>query len=215
MKECQECRNELVYSGRGRPPTQFCSRKCKDASRHKTRRAAAVDEKGERRCPVCESVIPDTVTLKAVCCSRTCGVTYQNRVRAEKKLARIKAEARRCIRCDDPIDPYRHGATKFCSTECKKLEMGARWRAKSPGYMRQYMYGLSEEMFQELLTAQDGACAICRSTEWPGKNNAPHVDHCHTTGAVRGLLCGRCNVGLGQFKDDVQRLRAAIAYLER
>jgi hypothetical protein len=65
-----------------------------------------------------------------------------------------------------------------------------------------------------MLAAQDERCAICRSPDWPGKDSRPHVDHDHETGRVRGLLCGLCNNGLGQFKDDPARLRAAADYLE-
>jgi hypothetical protein len=75
-------------------------------------------------------------------------------------------------------------------------------------------FGLSVEDYDALLASQGGVCAIC------GKhpNDAPkrfHVDHDHATGAVRGILCHTCNQGLGQFKDDVARMRAAVAYLER
>ena len=59
-----------------------------------------------------------------------------------------------------------------------------------------------------MLIAQSGRCAICTD---PMTN--PHVDHCHSSSTVRGLLCTNCNVGLGQFKDDPTRLLAAVAYL--
>lgn len=71
-------------------------------------------------------------------------------------------------------------------------------------------HGITVERYEELLQQQDGACAICKGTT--GKNLA--VDHCHTTGRIRGLLCTRCNPGLGYFCDDISLLSAAIEYLE-
>lgn len=41
-----------------------------------------------------------------------------------------------------------------------------------------------------------------------------HVDHCHTSNKVRGLLCGGCNVGIGMFREDKAIFLAALAYLE-
>ena len=73
-------------------------------------------------------------------------------------------------------------------------------------------YGLSEEQLSEL-EARDPVCAICGSDMSGDRNKA--VDHCHETGRVRGLLCRSCNTGLGNFKDDPKRLRAAIRYLAR
>ena len=65
-----------------------------------------------------------------------------------------------------------------------------------------------------MLAAQGGRCAIC-GTDKPGGKGSFHVDHCHVGGEIRGLLCHSCNIGLGQFKDDRERIQAAIAYLER
>ena len=70
-------------------------------------------------------------------------------------------------------------------------------------------YGLDKATFERLDSTQGGLCAICR------RNPAAHVDHDHTTGRVRGLLCFRCNGGLGQFNDDPMTLAMAIAYLDR
>lgn len=58
--------------------------------------------------------------------------------------------------------------------------------------------------------SQGWACKICNRIP----ENKLHVDHCHETGKIRGLLCGGCNVGLGHFGDDPERLKYAAAYLE-
>ena len=94
---------------------------------------------------------------------------------------------------------------------------GAKWRqcrtcGRERNTFRSRLYGLSLEAYQELLAQQGGVCAICGSP--PGKR-ALAVDHDHVTGEVRALLCTRCNVGIGGFRDDPQLLVAAIAYLER
>jgi hypothetical protein len=66
-----------------------------------------------------------------------------------------------------------------------------------------------------MLVAQGGGCAICGSTDTKGPGQFFAVDHCHETGAVRGLLCLCCNTALGQLGDDVDLLRRAIDYLNR
>jgi hypothetical protein len=65
-----------------------------------------------------------------------------------------------------------------------------------------------------MFTAQNGCCAICETHAGKGGDKLC-VDHDHATGQVRGLLCGRCNTGLGQFKDSVPNLTRAISYLKR
>jgi hypothetical protein len=74
---------------------------------------------------------------------------------------------------------------------------------------REHRYGITQEEFDQLMVEQDGACAICVNPFIL----APHVDHCHATGSVRGLLCTNCNTGLGKFRDSVENLQRAIAYL--
>jgi len=61
--------------------------------------------------------------------------------------------------------------------------------------------------------AQGGVCAICGGIN--DNDDALSVDHDHETGRIRGLLCSKCNKGLGSFNDDPELLRKAIAYLER
>lgn len=77
-----------------------------------------------------------------------------------------------------------------------------RERARENEYLRRYGLTIAE---RELIVAK--GCAICGGV-------ATHLDHDHTTGAVRDGLCGGCNVGLGMFSDDPARLRAAALYLE-
>ena len=75
------------------------------------------------------------------------------------------------------------------------------------------LYGISLKVYNELLEKQGGHCALCPATE-PGSGRDHFcVDHDHVTGRVRGLLCYRCNLGLGQFKDRPEVLRTAITYL--
>jgi hypothetical protein len=71
-------------------------------------------------------------------------------------------------------------------------------------------YNLSLTEYNEFAASQYDRCAICGEST----KNTLHIDHDHTTGNVRGLLCPNCNIGLGNFKDDVTRLWNAIAYLE-
>lgn len=70
------------------------------------------------------------------------------------------------------------------------------------------LYGMSEKDYTEMYLRQNGSCAICFESK-------PKlvVDHCHTTGQVRGLLCTPCNLGLGHFYDDEHRILSAHAYL--
>lgn len=73
-------------------------------------------------------------------------------------------------------------------------------------------YGITKEQFDKLLNDQNNKCAICK-VEITGKSC--HIDHCHESNNVRGLLCQLCNKGLGQFKDNVQFLTNAIKYLNK
>jgi hypothetical protein len=66
-----------------------------------------------------------------------------------------------------------------------------------------------------MIQQQNGECAICKTTEPSSAYAALYVDHDHNTGAIRGLLCWRCNIGLGYLKDSFELLEAAIRYLEK
>lgn len=112
------------------------------------------------------------------------------------------------------------GITGYCKP-CK-LEKTRKWREQNPEkmkahidsriwYRREKEYGLNKIDFFNMLNSQNSQCAICKSSI----DERCHVDHCHTTGKVRGLLCGNCNAALGMFKDDVDILKNAILYLKK
>lgn len=75
-------------------------------------------------------------------------------------------------------------------------------------------YNITLDDYFIILKEQDGKCAICNATESSHKNKTLSVDHCHTTGKIRGLLCHHCNAGLGQFRDNIEVLKNAIKYLK-
>jgi len=84
---------------------------------------------------------------------------------------------------------------------------------KRDGIIRN-QYGITLAQYNEMLEAQDYKCAICgNEDEVEGRRLA--IDHCHTTGKIRGLLCGKCNRGLGLFYDNTTALAKAIEYLNK
>ncbi len=106
----------------------------------------------------------------------------------------------------------------------KQVERTLKWQSKNPDKMRLYdkrrrhrkklkKYDMTPESYAVLLEKQGGVCAICLGVCSMGRRLS--VDHDHSTGKVRGLLCGGCNVGIGRFKDDPALLRAAITYLAK
>ena len=75
-------------------------------------------------------------------------------------------------------------------------------------------YGISLEEYTTILESQNGGCAICGRSQNIDSEFGLHVDHDHDTGKVRGILCSSCNLGLGKFAHECDRLKNAIAYLE-
>ena len=92
------------------------------------------------------------------------------------------------------------------------------WREKNPEWHAdnhaRWKYGVERGTYAQMLEAQGGRCAICK-TDNPGPRLSRfHIDHCHDTEKVRGLLCSSCNTGIGQLKHDTLIMKAAISYLE-
>ena len=75
--------------------------------------------------------------------------------------------------------------------------------------------GITHVAYEGMIATQGNRCAICGSppADWRARDPVLHIDHCHATGKVRGLLCASCNQGLGFFKDDARRVLLAARYL--
>lgn len=91
-------------------------------------------------------------------------------------------------------------------------------RAKNPDIARaanlMSHYKLTIEQWNNLFNSQNRCCAICKCTEPGNRRTYWHTDHCHKTGKVRGILCHHCNLTVGHSKDDIERLKQIISYLE-
>lgn len=120
---------------------------------------------------------------------------------------------KQCSRCAGfkLLDEF--GSHRWCKT-CYNEYM--REYGKTPqfhdGHLRR-SFGITLEVYEMLLKAQCGVCAICGKTCKTGKRLG--VDHDHETGAIRGLLCLRCDTALGQVDDNIDTLKKMIAYLTR
>lgn len=131
---------------------------------------------------------------------RTCGIVkplddfgkYKNRGKTQWR--------RECKACRSATESakYHGSATRraVAKTNAKRSHL-------------QRMYGITPEELATMEARQEHKCLICK--EIP---DTLHVDHCHTNGHVRGLLCGTCNRSIGMFKDDIQMLKSAIKYLQ-
>jgi hypothetical protein len=78
------------------------------------------------------------------------------------------------------------------------------------------IYGITLEIYNDLLKLQNGACAICSSTDHFGNKHTSNfqVDHDHKTNKIRGLLCSKCNRGLGLLGDNIENIEKVLIYLK-
>jgi hypothetical protein len=132
-----------------------------------------------------------------------------------------------CIHCAKVIRRQWYEAN-----HAKAVDAAKRWQARNPqkhaSYQQEYRnrperkramrdmyyrrtFGITADDVDALIEKQGGVCVICGRT--PERLASWHVDHCHETGVVRGILCIDCNQGIGKFHEDPQRLRAAADYL--
>ena len=104
-----------------------------------------------------------------------------------------------------------------CSRTNSRLYASRKPKKNVDNLLRQYWPHLrithARRQFNRLLKAQGNACAMCL-LPFDGTRKS-FIDHCHTTGIVRGILCPQCNSGLGMFKDNTDNLQRAMKYLNK
>jgi len=89
------------------------------------------------------------------------------------------------------------------------------WKTKRDYFLTR-KFGITTKDYDKMLLEQQMRCAVCQGTSTGDKRSKNfHVDHCHTTGKIRGLLCSACNKGLGLFTDSQDKLENAIKYLQK
>ena len=131
-----------------------------------------------------------------------------------------------CTKCKEPrefefftIDNHSRDKLNSACKICRNRE-GREYRENNPekvvktiresNYRRNY--GITLEQYEIILKSQNGLCKICEKVNIVGKRLA--VDHEHKSGIIRGLLCDNCNLAIGKFEDDVERIKRAVSYLE-
>ena len=178
-------------------------------------------------CPICGREINVSESSGNICCSRACATKRFEKLRVAAK-AEAESGPRTCSKCGEtkPITEFfvdRQKATGY-RPDCKKCN-GARsikWNRENKhrhkGYCIKHNYGISMVDYNEMVFSQNGECAICKkkpNQEGAKINRVLHIDHCHSTGTVRGLLCGACNRALGLFRDDKKTIENALNYLSK
>jgi hypothetical protein len=125
-----------------------------------------------------------------------------------------------CLDCDEikPLDAFpgnsassdgRHWYCLPCHHK-RGIESDTRLHGSTRDRHLKRRYGLTAADVAAMIEVQGGLCAICE-----GPLERPHVDHDHTTGRVRGILCFNCNAGLGKFQDNLAVMAAAVEYLRK
>jgi hypothetical protein len=235
MSQCQECGKEFFGS---RVTQKYCSQECRAARWH---RANPKNEKLKWtvKCAYCESEFTTSDGRKKFC-SAKCNIDAQNAkrptIKEEFRTCPVcntqfqplqkRGVGRLC--CSDACTiEHRHGkavADKF--REKKQAEYqrkyGTKYRLENAEKLRNLdlkkNYGITLEDYKRMHEAQNGVCAICNEPEKimtrTGKVRDLAVDHDHSTGKVRQLLCTRCNQGIGNLRENLDLLQKAANYLQ-
>lgn len=119
-----------------------------------------------------------------------------------------------CLHCGTEFEPYR-STSKFCSSKCQDKDRYYRnqEQRREDGFTRKY--GITFAQRDAMYADQEGKCKVCEThMTWDHrKANTVHVDHCHTTGEVHGLLCSNCNTASGLLGENPEIAASLVQYL--
>src|SRR6185295_4439520 len=147
---------------------------------------------------------------------------YERTVSKEKRRRR-QAEYKLRWQQNNPV-AYKKSMDKWLKANPDKVnERSKKYYEKHPDKAKlkarrinlRRNYGITLEQYEMMLDAQDGVCVICKREETVAHFTHLSIDHCHRTGEIRGILCSRCNIVIGQMNDNPELLRKAAEYLER
>lgn len=189
----------------------------------------SIPEKTKAHCHICGETNPEKFYRDK---SRKSGFSSRCKICNRNYTRPLK---RRKPKIDNPLLPE---AELYCPS-CKTVKTAndfyvSKWRKTGRAshckdcYQKNYFndkerikfqriastFGISKEDYETMLLNQNGVCAICNEPELSKRFKFLAVDHCHKTGKIRGLLCSKCNQGLGYFNDNVSNLQSAITYLK-
>lgn len=174
-----------------------------------------ITEAGSQRCLLCKSKKPPILSI----------------VESKHNIQRRHPVTSFCKKCNTrkPIEEfYLNPSTSMLCKPCEKIRK-SEYRKRPEVRQREYIYemkrfykkkyGITFEDYDAMIKKQKGLCAICRKPSTKidcrlKKIQRLHVDHCHKTKKVRGLLCNKCNQGIGFFDDNILIFESCIRYLQ-
>ena len=213
MRVCGQCGETIEHRHAN---AKFCGEQCKERARHQRDGDARREWQRKRRqthpkqpngpvtqCQRCGVATPSWKGRPGKFCSRAC----YNDSRKEATAARTEKPCSRCREVKSLAHFPNGPGTDGLRAHCRACGSEAyRW------WHIEVTYGITRDQYEAMWAAQCEVCAICGAKEsFAGKKFS--VDHDHETGQVRGILCGSCNLGIGQLGDDPDRLIAAAFYL--
>jgi len=172
---------------------QYCSSKCYSKKRYWNNKKSLT----EVSCLICKELFLPTKAGHS-CCSTSCSkkLWYINNIEKAKESSNKSQKKRKGENPD-----------LFMKSSRASQKRNQKWNNMKR------RFGLTKENYLSLIESQNNKCRICNNIL--NMDKTTHIDHCHETGKVRGILCNSCNLGLGNFKDSIQNLYNAIHYLEQ